>query len=107
MGSGEGEALVNAAIRGKSGRFAAGGPGGPGRPKKAKGLRDATLFDLASPASGAELYLTATMLADREEWLASIEMDFPPSVVSRIKMLVAVSDLARSEIIRRLREVPV
>jgi len=89
------------------GRFSPGNPGGPGRPKKAKVLDDATLRSvMASADSGPELYLTAHVLADRDAWLTRIESQFPKRVSDRIQTLVALSDLARGEIARRLQRLP-
>jgi len=92
---------------GDGGRFALGNAGGPGRPRKSKVLDNSTLRDLMEAAQGGgELYLTAMALRDRDSWLARVESDFPKPIVDRIKTLVALSDLARGEIVRRLRDLP-
>ena len=91
-----------------NGRFAAGNAGGPGRPKKRKELEDATLRELeAAGEGGAELYLAAMVLHDRDEWVRKIEEDFPREIGDRIRTIVALSDLARREIVRRLRDATV
>lgn len=90
--------------RGGNGRFTQGNGGGPGRPAKKKQLDDATLKDLLDVGDGPELFLVASVLADREEWLAKIEKSFPKAVSDRIKTLVALSDLARHEVVKRLRD---
>jgi hypothetical protein len=90
-----------------AGRFTAGNAGGPGRPKKRKQLDDLTLRDLmATGESGAELYITAMVLSQREDWLADIEKHFAKGVSDRIKTMVAIADLARAELVRRLRDMP-
>ena len=93
--------------RGGNGRFSMGNAGGPGRPKKSKSLDTAMLRDLAASAeSGPELFLTAMVLKDREEWLERIESGFPKAVADKIKRLVLLAELAQNEIIRRLRDLP-
>ena len=89
------------------GRFAAGNGGGPGRPPKRKALDDATLHELMGMADfGPDLYIAAMMLDQRADWLERIDQMFPKVVSDRIKTLVAIADLSRKELVRRLRDLP-
>jgi len=91
--------------RDAGGRFTEGNGGGPGRPKKRKQLDDSSLVDLMNAGeSGAELYLAAMALQNRDEFVAMIERDFPKHILDRIRTIIGLSDLARGEIIKRLRE---
>lgn len=99
--------VANGQDREGNGRFASGNSGGPGRPRKRPPLGDVTLRDLAVEPTGPELFVTAMALRDRDGWLADIDSTFTKDVATRVRTLLYLSDMARTEIIRRLRDLPV
>jgi len=90
--------------RDSSGRFTQGNRGGPGRPRGKHQVDVPTLRDLADPPTGAELYIVAMALGDRDKWLSWIERDFSAEIVSKVKGILAIADFSQAEIVRRLRD---
>ena len=52
--------------------------------------------------TGAELWLLARALTDREEWIERIRESCPRGVVERIEALVEVSNIARGLLLLRV-----
>lgn len=91
--------------RDAAGRFVSGCAPGPGRPKGSTGKKSTVTNDeLHAMASitGAELWLLASALVDRDKWIERIRESFPRHVVARIDALVEVSERAHGILMGRL-----
>lgn len=83
------------------GRFEKGTGPGPGRPRKCDKVAEDFLVEMAG-VTGVDLFLTAKMLVDREEWLEVIRGGFDARIVAKIERLVVFAKSCEEELLSRV-----